>query len=150
MATKTEAQELQRDAGGCAAGHGGSTQGRHSFARHYLEMVIAMVVGMVALGAAAAGVEAATGVQPPASAEATSLAMALAMATAMVVWMRHRGHGWTGTVEMAGAMVAPAVALMPLLWIGVVGSDTFLVLEHVVMLPLMYLVMNRRRSEYGG
>jgi flagellar biosynthetic protein FliP len=51
---------------------------------------------------------------------------------------------------MAGAMFAPAVALFPLLWLGVIAGDALLVLEHLAMLPLMYLVMLRRRAEYGG
>ncbi len=150
MTTTMDAHALPRQAAGCAAGHGLRTHGERSFARHYLEMVIAMIVGMLALGAAAVGIDAATGLELRTGPEATSLAMALAMAVAMVIWMRHRGHGWAGTLEMAGAMFAPAVALMPLLWLAAIGGDTLLLLEHVVMLPLMYLVMNRRRSEYGG
>ena len=51
---------------------------------------------------------------------------------------------------MAGAMFAPTLALVPLLWLGVISGDTLLVLEHMAMLPLMYLVMVRRRAEYGG
>jgi flagellar biosynthetic protein FliP len=51
---------------------------------------------------------------------------------------------------MAGAMFAPAVTLVPLGWLGVIAGDSLLMLEHVVMFPLMYLVMLRRRGEYGG
>jgi hypothetical protein len=47
-------------------------------------------------------------------------------------------------------MVAPALALVPLRWLGVIAGDALLVLEHLAMLPLMYLVMVRRRAEYGG
>jgi hypothetical protein len=54
------------------------------------------------------------------------------------------------TLEMAAAMVAPAVALMPLLWLGVITGDALLLLEHLAMFPLMFLVMRRRRAEYGG
>jgi hypothetical protein len=50
---------------------------------------------------------------------------------------------------MAGAMFAPAIALFPLLWLGVVSGDSLLLLEHVAMFPLMFLVMLRRRGEYG-
>jgi flagellar biosynthetic protein FliP len=76
--------------------------------------------------------------------------MVAAMLVGMVTWMRHRGHGWASTLEMAGAMFAPAVALFPLLWLSVITGDTLLVLEHLVMFPLMYLVVRRRRAEYGG
>jgi hypothetical protein len=64
--------------------------------------------------------------------------------------MRHRGHGWASMLEMAGAMFAPAVALFPLLWLGVIAGDALLVLEHLAMFPPMYLVMLCRRAEYGG
>ena len=64
------------------------------------------------------------------------------------------GHGrWRFLrhyLEMAGAMFAPAVALFPLLWLGVIAGDALLVLEHLAMFPLMYLVMLRRRAEYGA
>jgi hypothetical protein len=76
--------------------------------------------------------------------------MAVTMSVGMVAWMRHRGHGWASTLEMAGAMFTPAVALVPLLWLGVIAGDTLLLLEHLAMFPLMYLVMRRRRAEYGG
>jgi hypothetical protein len=121
------------------------------FLRHYLEMVAAMVVGMVVLGAAVRGVLALVGRQFPTQYPAlAALEMASTMSVGMVAWMRHRGHRWASTLEMAGAMFAPAVALLPLLWLGVIAGDALLVLEHLAMLPLMYLVMLRRRAEYGG
>ena len=129
-----------------AGGHG-----RWRFLRHYLEMVAAMLVGMVVLGALVRGVLALAGLEFPAQyPELAALEMAATMSVGMVVWMRHRGHGWASTLEMAGAMFAPAVALFPLLWLGVIAGDALLVLEHLAMLPLMYLVMLRRRAEYGG
>ena len=124
---------------------------RRRFLRHYLEMVTAMLVGMVALGAAVRGVLALTGQQFPAQdPELAALEMAATMSVGMVAWMRHRGHGWASTLEMTAAMFAPAVALFPLLWLGVITGDSLFVLEHLVMFSLMYLVMRRRRAEYGG
>jgi hypothetical protein len=76
--------------------------------------------------------------------------MAATMSVGMVAWMRHRGHRWASTLEMTGAMFAPAVALVPLLWLGVITGDALLLLEHLAMFPLMFLVMRRRRAEYGG
>jgi hypothetical protein len=125
--------------------------GRWRFLRHYLEMVAAMLVGMVALGAALRGVLALAGLELPARYPAlAALEMAATMAAGMVAWMRHRGHRWASTLEMAGAMLAPAVALSPLLWLGVIAGDALLLLEHLAMFPLMFLVMLRRRAEYGG
>jgi hypothetical protein len=42
------------------------------------------------------------------------------------------------------------VVLVPLLWLGAIAGDALLVLEHLAMFPLMFLVMLRRRAEYGG
>jgi flagellar biosynthetic protein FliP len=114
-------------------------------------MVVAMLVGMVVLGAALRGVLAVAGVEYPTQyPELMALEMAFTMSVGMVAWMRHRGHGWTSTLEMVGAMFAPAVALIPLLWLGVLAGDSLLMLEHVAMFVLMFLVMLRRRAEYGG
>ena len=131
--------------------HPAGGHGRWRFLRHYLEMVAAMLVGMVVLGAAVRGVLALAGLQFPAQyPELVALEMAFTMSTGMVAWMRHHGHGWASTLEMAGAMFAPAVVLVPLLWLGVIAGDALLVLEHLAMFPLMYLVMLHRRAEYGG
>jgi hypothetical protein len=88
-------------------------------------MVAAMVVGMVVLGAAVRGVLALAGLAFPAQyPELVALEMAFDMSVGIVAWMRHRGHGWASTLEMAGAMFAPAVALFPLLWLGVIPATT--------------------------
>ncbi|MFC5748958.1 hypothetical protein [Actinomadura rugatobispora] len=122
------------------------TETRHFF-RHYLEMVAAMFVGMAVLGGAVrlAGVNLSAARHP----ELVSLEMAFDMAVAMIVWMRYRGHRWTPTLEMAGAMFVPALALFPLLWTGVITAGSLLMIEHVVMLPLMYALMLLRREEYS-
>ncbi|WP_433361397.1 hypothetical protein [Streptosporangium sp. CA-115845] len=120
------------------------------FFRHYLEMLAAMFVGMAVLGAAVRAGLALAGLEFPARPEAAALEMAVNMSAGMIVWMRYRGHGWAATLEMAGSMLVPALALFPLLWTGVISGDALLLLEHVVMLPLMLLVMLRRRDEYGG
>ncbi|MER5221770.1 hypothetical protein [Streptomyces flaveus] len=126
-------------------------RGAWHFARHYLEMLVAMVVGMLVLGAVTRGVLALAGVDFSASRypELASLEMAFSMSVGMAVWMRHRGHGWASTLEMCGAMFAPLLVLFPLLWLDVVTPDAMSTFEHLAMLPLMFLVMLRRRDEYG-
>ena len=125
--------------------------GRWRFLRHYLEMVAAMLVGMVVVGAAVRGVLALAGLELPTRyPELLALEMAFDMSVGMVAWMRYRGHGWASTLEMAGAMFAPAVGLFPLLWLGVLSGEGLLVVQHLAMFPLMYLVMVRRRAEFGG
>jgi hypothetical protein len=130
---------------------GQTASGRWRFLGHYLEMVAAMLVGMVLLGGLVRGFLALAGLKFPAQyPELAALEMAFDMSVGMIAWMRHRGHRWARALEMAGAMFAPALALFPLLWLGVISGDDLLVLEHLAMLPLMFLVMLRRRSEYGG
>jgi hypothetical protein len=121
------------------------------FARHYVEMVIAMAVGMLVFGAAVRGVLALAGTElsMARNPEAASLEMAFDMSAGMLVWMRLRGHGWAGSLEMCAAMFAPLALLFPLLWLDAVTADSMMVLEHAVMLPLMFAVMLRRRDEYS-
>ena len=125
--------------------------GRRRFLRHYLEMVAAMLVGMMVVGAAVRGILALAGQGfPTRHPEVVALEMAFDMSVGMVAWMRYRGHGWAGTLEMVGAMFAPVVGLFPLLWLGLINGEALLVLEHLAMFLLMFLVMLRRRDEYGG
>jgi hypothetical protein len=122
------------------------------FLRHYLEMVAAMLAGMLVLGGAVRGVLALAGLEYPTRyPELVALEMAVEMSVGMVAWMRYRGHGWAATLEMvAAAMFAPLAVLFPLLWLGAIAGDALLVLEHLAMFPLMFLVMLRRRAEYGA
>lgn len=122
------------------------------FVRHYLEMVAAMVVGMVVLGGAVQAAVAAAGLTYSAAThpELAALEMAVDMSVGMVLWMRYRGHGWASTLEMTAAMFVPALALFPLLWLGALSGESLVMLTHVLMLPLMLLAMLRRRGEYAG
>ena len=127
-------------------------RGRQRFARHYVEMVLAMAVGMLVFGAVVRGGLALAGFELSASRhpEAAALEMAFSMSAGMALWMWRRGHGRRGTFEMCGAMFAPAVVLFPPLWLGAVPPGSLPVLTHLAMLPLMLLVMLRRRAEYGA
>jgi hypothetical protein len=109
-------------------------------------MVVAMVAGMAALGgvAAVAGLDTSR-IRP----ELDMLMMALGMAIGMTVWMRHRGHGWAGVLEMDAAMFVPFIALFPLLWLDAISVDGMFGLGHVLMLPAMLTVMIRRRHDYS-
>jgi hypothetical protein len=61
--------------------------------------------------------------------------------------MRYRGHRWASTLEMCAAMFAPAVILVPLLWLDAVSARPLPRLLHFVTLPLMLVVMLWRRSQ---
>ena len=125
-----------------------STATKH-FIRHYVEMVIAMFVGMavLALPARAALATAATSWSELGN-EAMFLGMALEMTVPMVAWMRYRGHGWRPCNEMAAAMLLPTFAAIALLQTGA-DSGLLMAAEHVAMLLAMLGAMLLRRDEYS-
>ena len=124
-------------------------QALRRFLRHYLEMIMAMVVGMVVLGAAEAMLLNRVGwAETLAQPEPSSLIMATNMITPMAAWMRFRGHRWSAIAEMAVAMYLPFVVLFVPLWLGVLSPTGLMVLGHVLMLFAMAAVMWLRRDEY--
>ena len=116
------------------------------FIRHYLEMVAAMVVGMMVLVGASEML-----LDLPDETAVTLVEMAIAMTLPMVAWMRFRGHGWRACIEMSAAMLVPAAGALVLLGAGLVRNEsTLIVAEHVVMFVGMLVVMLWRRDEYTG
>lgn len=116
------------------------------FTRHYLEMVAAMLVGMVVLGALSDWL-----LDLPDRTSVELVEMAVWMTLPMVAWMRFRGHGWRPVNEMAAAMLVPAAVALVLLGTGVVtDGDTLIMFEHTVMFPAMFVAMLLRRDEYIG
>lgn len=116
------------------------------FIRHYIEMVVAMLLGMAILGSASSLL-----IDLPDRTAVTLVEMAVWMTVPMIAWMRFRGHGWRATNEMAAAMLLPAAGTLALLGTGVVTDpDLLLMLEHTVMLPAMLVAMLLRRQEYTG
>lgn len=127
------------------------TSSRWRFARHYLEMLAAMLVGMAVLDAALSGVLALAGTEFPTRYPAlTAVKMTFDMSVGMLVWMRHRGHGRPATLEMTASMFAAVLVLLPFVWLGGLSGEGLLLLQHALMLPLMFVVMLRRREEYAG
>jgi hypothetical protein len=129
--------------------------GRHSsrsapFARHLLEMVLAMMIGMIASAAvflSAVGMTAGEALRQ--HAVLFVVVQASGMTVAMVAWMRYRGHAWRGCSVMAAAMIVPAVALICLRLAGIISGPicgAYCALTFVAMV----LVMLYRRSDYGG
>ena len=98
---------------------------RH-FVRHYVEMVVAMLLGMAVLGIPAGfALEAAgtswTAVNDDAPA-LMLLAMAAMMTAPMVGWMAYRGHSRRANVDMSAAMFVPAFAAMAFLPVVAAGD----------------------------
>jgi hypothetical protein len=118
------------------------------FGRHYLEMVAAMLVGMVTLYPlwllATDGIDAAW----LDATEVELLAMATAMTAPMVLWMRRHGHSTAPVVEMGAAMYAGFVVLFPFLWAGALSDMGVMMAGHVLMPVFMLLAMLWRRDHY--
>jgi hypothetical protein len=72
------------------------------------------------------------------------------MSVPMVAWLRWRGHRWEPTIEMAAAMIVPALAALALLAAELVtGAGALMTIEHTAMFSGMFLVMLARYDEYA-
>jgi hypothetical protein len=129
------------------------TGGVGRFARHYIEMVIAMFAGMFVIGLPLAGVLVLAGSSLGELEESAPavylLGMGVSMTAGMVVWMRYRGHGWRPSWEMAGAMMVPTFAVIVLLGLEVTDFGGAMMIEHIAMFPAMLAVMIARWEEFA-
>lgn len=130
--------------------HGSRGHGWAGFVRHFLEMVVAMVLGMVVLGLATRSL---LGLVGHASlldiTEVAAAVMTVNMSVGMAVPMRLRGHGWIHIGEMSAAMAVPFLVLLVPFWWGGLSGAAVMAFGHVLMLPCMLLVMLWRRDAYG-
>ena len=121
-----------------------------AFARHYLEMVVVMFVGMGLLALPARWAWAGAGLDT-ADTAGMLIRMGVTMTLPMIPWMLWRGHGMRPTLEMAGAMIVPTLGAVVLLAAGALtGVGLLMTVEHVAMLIAMFAVMAARPEEYSG
>jgi hypothetical protein len=121
-----------------------------AFARHYVEMVIVMFVGMGLLALPARWAWAGAGLDT-ADTAGMLIRMGVTMTLPMIPWMLWRGHGMRPTLEMAGAMIVPTLGAVVLLAVDAVsGVGLLMTVEHVAMLIAMFAVMAARPEEYSG
>ena len=123
-----------------------------NFIRHFLEMCIAMCIGGGALNALVFVVGPAQLGYPDLRVTTPQLALLLIACLytlPMAAWMRFRGMAWRPIVEMSGAIVALALALIVLAALGVLPPENlyqwalaFCGPACVVMLPIMLLRLN--------
>ncbi|GAA1016553.1 hypothetical protein Aple_019350 [Acrocarpospora pleiomorpha] len=113
------------------------------FVWHYVEMVLAMSLGMLLLGLLWGAV-----LPEVTRLDVSTLIMAADMCAGMAVWMRVRRHGWPAIAEMSLAMVAPFLVLLVPYWFGVLPGHLVTSIGHVLMFVFMALAMLRRRAEY--
>src|SRR4051812_15137963 len=138
--------------------HEGPSSGRHvgvptsksAFARHFIEMVVAMLVGMgVVAGVASLAFAAAGSSLSGQSGAFRVMLMGLSMTVPMVGWMAHRGHGARSSIEMGASMLVPSTVAAVLAAADVVGAGAALGIQHAVMGPAMLAVMLWRYGEYA-
>jgi hypothetical protein len=120
------------------------------FIRHYIEMVLAMAIGMVASMPLGSVVFVAVGAPHLMDhAVPMTLVMATGMAIGMGAWMAWRRHGWRDIAEMTAAMYLPFAIFFPATLAGAMNGGTLMVAGHALMLLAMLAVMLRRRDHYG-
>jgi hypothetical protein len=119
------------------------------FARHFLEMVVAMVVGMVLLGPVVSGLLwLVAGLRLSDHPVVAALVMATNMSIGMWVWMAYRRHDTVRILEMAAVMYASFVVLFFPYWAGTLSGRGLMMAGHLLMLPAMAGVMLLRREHY--
>ncbi|MFO1183759.1 MAG: hypothetical protein U1E56_03095 [Bauldia sp.] len=131
----------------------GAATGR--FFRHFIEMVAAMAVGMVAYGALFRSPMDPTGFGAVLRSHRylDEILMLGAMETSMAAFMLYRGHGARLTAEMAVGMALPTLAVIALTAGGTLPfftDATLNVSSHVAMLLGMLAAMAVRWTVYAG
>lgn len=122
-----------------------------SFTRHLVEMLIAMFAGMGVFGAAIALLG-----EPPGYGNLLIKygLMGLSMVVPMVGWMRYRGHPWSDGLEMSLAMLAPMLAPVIPVEMGMdvpgLTEESLMMISHVAMISGMIALMFYRWDRYAG
>lgn len=123
------------------------------FLLHFLEMLVAMMVGMPILFMLGKRVPTSSSFAPAFTYGTILfvLNMTIFMTVTMVAWMIMRGHGWRHSAEMAFGMAAPVVVMVIL---RLLVTDTYLPwfmrVTHLAMLFGMLVMMLYRRDHYTG
>lgn len=115
------------------------------FVGHYIEMVVAMFVGMGLLALPWMLIWPGLSAHPVLD----TLVMAANMTIGMAAWMAIRGHGRRMIAEMSVAMVAPFVVLLAPLAAGAITIDSLTMAGHVLMFLTMLAAMLLRREDYA-
>jgi flagellar biosynthetic protein FliP len=126
------------------SGSGGRVRAVRRFVLHLIEMVVAMMAGMMLL----APVWELLWPGLSGRAAASALVMGADMAAGMAFWMWLRGHGWRLVAEMSTAMVAPFVVLLIPYWLGLISGDGLMAIGHVGMVVAMVGAMVLRLDAY--
>lgn len=120
------------------------TKSHLRFALHYLEMILAMSVGMFALAPVWSWLAPGIDDRP----DVAAMVMATNMSIGMAVWMGIRRHSRPRIAEMCAAMYVPFLVMLPPYWLGAVDGEAVMMVGHVLMFPAMLAVMIWRRGDY--
>ena len=115
-----------------------------AFVGNYLQMLVAMGIGMVVLEPLSMRVVHHAGV------ELETLLMATTMVAGAAIWMAYRRHGPQAVVEMTAAMYASVAVLFPFYWLGSLGPKALMILGHLLMVVGMAAAMLYRHESYVG
>lgn len=128
-----------------------TTPRKHAFGKHYLEMVLVMMISMASLGAIMRMlIGVAGGGDLYDSNTFRACVMTFNMTLGMTLWMRYRRHGWRPTIDMGISMVLPIVLLIGPYLAGAFSTGVLFAAMHLLMLPFMWVAMLRHRHEYSG
>lgn len=111
---------------------------------HYVEMVVAMAVGMGVL--ALPWMLMWPGLHNHRVLDV--LVMVVNMTLGMAAWMAIRRHSRRTIIEMSVAMVAPFVVLLVPLATGAISVNTLTTAGHILMFGSMFAAMLVRRRDY--
>ena len=126
------------------------------FVRHFLEMCLAMCIGIGILGVVYTWAAGLLGISNPYVRwpELSALVLAFNMTAPMAAWMRFRGMAWTPIAEMSAAMVVEVFLILVLYWVGVLANaaagsvSTLWLWQHGLMMPAMLVAMLFRLDFY--
>ena len=122
-------------------------RGRFHFARHLVEMMVAMWIGMPLGRGLFAAIYGSGSDEALRQHDVTwALLMAVAMTVPMVAIMLYRGHSQRSAAEMAAVMVAPALPLVVLKLAHVITGPVAGPYMGVSMLAMIALIVYRRRE----
>src|ERR1700741_4518457 len=124
------------------------TTAKRRFFFHYLEMVVAMLIGMGVFAPVWHLVFGAFGSTALERTDVMGMSSAKNMVVGMWLGMWFRGHRAAPMVEMGVAMYLPFVVLLVPLWLGAISGMILMTSGHILMLGPMLYAMLRRRDAY--
>src|ERR671936_1334811 len=95
------------------------------FVRHFIEMCLAMCLGLAVLDTVYVWLAGQFGITNPylRFPELSAAVVAFHMTAPMVAWMRFRGMAWNLIADMSWAMVAEAVLILVVYWFGILRNE---------------------------